>query len=173
MFIAIVSMITSVAFSQEFLSWSAVDTISKSKDILYSDAKNLIATNWKSSKSVIQLDDKENGQIMIKGVVKQNITSLGFTLPGNVYYNYTINFLFKDNKFKITLNNVGYESETLGRGWGNYLINTPQPEYPGAKVCGMQKKDYNKLIERLKNDLQGLFDLCVAELKKETKNDDW
>lgn len=170
---AFLAMVTSTAFCQENLTWNVVDTVLKTKDVLYKDAKVLIANTWKSGKTVTQLDDKENGQLMIKGVLKTFITNMGMTMPGDVFYGYTMNFYFKDNKFKITLDNVVFDSETIGRGWGSFLINTPAKEYPGAKNCGMQKKDYYKLIDRLNVDLQSLVDFCVSELKKETKVDNW
>jgi len=40
-------------FSQENYSWTIVDTVPKTKDLLYKDRKVFIAKTWKSAQSVI------------------------------------------------------------------------------------------------------------------------
>lgn len=60
-----------VTFGQINFRWEKIDSVAKSKSQIYSDTKMFIAETWKSSKSVIQNDDKENGAVFIEGTVEK------------------------------------------------------------------------------------------------------
>lgn len=71
-------------------------------DQLYTRAKMAVAEMFKSAKDVIQLDDKENGVIIVKG--SNQIGS------DPVYVHFTLRFYAKDEKYKIDITNCICES---------------------------------------------------------------
>lgn len=56
------------SFAQTNFKWEKIDSVAKTKSQLYSDTKMFIAETWKSSKDVIQNDDKEGGVLLIRGI---------------------------------------------------------------------------------------------------------
>lgn len=100
----LLAMTFNYATCQSNFKWEKIDSINKSKDLLYSDTKMFIANYWKSSKDVIQNDDKEVGVILIKATKIMNVP---YALSTFTYtYNYTVTFRMKENKYKINIDNV-------------------------------------------------------------------
>jgi len=99
-------------FSQENYTWTIVDSVPKTKDLLYKDTKVFIAKTWKSAKSVIEIDDKESGHIMLKCRSIQAVKNGGVVI-GDAIYQYSVNLYFKENKIKFTLNDVAYDKNTI------------------------------------------------------------
>jgi hypothetical protein len=97
------------------------------KEQLYERAKNWFVIMYKSSKDVIQLDDKENGNIIGKG---------NFRI---VYYerdpiiNHTISLSVKDGRYKYVVNNLVY-TDKLG---DNFAIE----DFPKG---WLERKDYTQ-----------------------------
>ncbi|GDX53515.1 hypothetical protein LBMAG27_25620 [Bacteroidota bacterium] len=75
---------------------------SASKDELYSRAKVWIATTFNSANDVIQLDDKTNGQIIIKGKYSFKNYNIESFIPLN------ISIGIKDGKYKIEITEIIY-----------------------------------------------------------------
>ena len=159
--------------AQENYKWNVlIDSIPKSKEKLYTDAKVFVVKTWNSANNVIQIDDKENGHIAVKGLLKQPIMSLGMSI-GDVYYSYIVNFYFKENKTKITIDDVRFRDQTIGQIWDTYLGQLPTTEYPGLTKAGLSKKYYEKLYNDIHFELQNIVNLYTVEIKKETKTDNW
>lgn len=78
---------------------------SAGKDELYNRAKRWIADSFNSAKDVIQLDNKENGEIICKGffTTTWHISSL-FSQEVNVWH--TLKIQLKDNRTKVDLYNI-------------------------------------------------------------------
>jgi hypothetical protein len=74
-----------------------VDSSDKSK--LYNKAKKWFIEQYKSAKDVIQLDDKENGEIIGKGYF-ETVWQMGFGIAQKVNDWHTVKVSVKDNKFK-------------------------------------------------------------------------
>jgi len=72
------------------------------KEELYSRAKKWFATTYKSSKDVIQLDDKENGEIVGKGNFKITYYAR------DPIVNHTITISVKDGRFKYVITDLVY-----------------------------------------------------------------
>lgn len=160
-------------FSQENYSWSIVDSISKSKDLLYKDTKVFISKTWKSAKTVTEIDDKESGHIMLKCKSIQPVKN-GGVIIGDAIYQYSVNFYFKENKIKFTLNDVVYNSNTINSMWDRYLNTLPQLEYPGLSKAGITEKGYKFLRDNLNNELQLIVDSYLISIKKpSTLNENW
>lgn len=87
--------------SNEFPVYQGVVNINnKSASDLYAHIKLWIAENFRSANDVIQLDDKENGVLVVKG----NIPITMKTLVGMYTYSMHTNFKFetKENRFRYT-----------------------------------------------------------------------
>ncbi|MCI2230288.1 DUF4468 domain-containing protein [Polaribacter sp. MSW13] len=103
----------------------------KNKSELYSNINKWISINYTSSKDVIQMNDKESGTIIIKGINKVNYTnkittkgvfkSIQEHLVKVNRFNHLIEINIKDNKFRIIyallkVNNKDY-------GWNKIVFD--------------------------------------------------
>lgn len=89
----------------EILFSEVVGVEGKTANELYSLAKLAIAKVFVSAKDVIQLDDKEKGIIVVKGLYYAPNSA---TKP---YYTFMIKLLFKDGKYKIDLTDFIYHTD--------------------------------------------------------------
>jgi hypothetical protein len=81
-----------------------------SKDAIYNKTKLWITQTYKSPQDVLQLDDKENGLIVIKAISEISPT----------YVHYTFTIKIKDGKIKLDTNHI-YSDSSIGNanyGWG-------------------------------------------------------
>jgi len=150
------------SFSQENYNWTVIDSVAKTKAVLYNDTKVFIAKTWESGKAVTQIDDKESGHILIKGIAKVPAKVMG-SVSFYILYSYIIDFKFKDNKYKFVLNEVAYDSYiSTDNLWSGYLKLPTKKENP------------LKLYDNLMAELQRIVDLYISDIKKENKNtDNW
>ena len=138
----------------------------ESKDILYSKSKIFISEMFKSAKDVIQLDDKENGIILVKGVIKE---SFSYSLQSlDYYFSFTMKIYVKDNKYRIVISDV-YNSSAPYK-YNKILINN----YRGAFRDNLPKKKYWELMESLSKNINNFSISFENYMKKEfIINDDW
>lgn len=73
---------------------------SNSKADLYIKAKRWITNTYNSAEKVIDFDDKESGEIILKGIFTQKLTLAMQNFDSKVYHQISIRM--KDNKVKIT-----------------------------------------------------------------------
>lgn len=176
-FLTALILIVNNVFSQTNFVWEKTDTITKSKSQIYSDTKMFIAETWKSSKAVIENDDKEGGNILIKGnVIKSDTYSMNVL---EYVYGYTVTFRMKDNKYKITLDNVYCKSTNNTFNWVLKKVepfdgdNCPKMN-SGLMSNGLPKKKMIALMASVKNELQSIFDNYSHYIKSPSKNNaDW
>lgn len=111
-----------------------VDT--SSAKILQSRAKLFIAENFKSAKSVIQLDDQEAGVIVAKGNFVPTIKAPLLGHIGYGYVSFSLKLQFKDGKYKYTITDFFHTGDGNVQEGGN-LTNT-------KPACGtfLMSKDY-------------------------------
>jgi hypothetical protein len=127
--------------------YESIDTLTLTKDQLYTKAKLWIANTFKDSKSVIEIDDKENGQIVGKGNFVVNYTYA--LTPSTCRFNFTVRIDLKDNKYRLQLYNI------IGEFAANY--ETPIEEIPnqyGKKIAGKLLPEANKRINELITDFR-------------------
>ncbi|MBK9299108.1 MAG: DUF4468 domain-containing protein [Bacteroidetes bacterium] len=93
--------------AKKFIIDTVIEAESKTKDALHSLVIEWIALNYKSANDVIQLNDKENGTIIAKGVYVNVIFAPVLALGYEVGHTLTIKI--KDNKIKVTIDNLKYE----------------------------------------------------------------
>jgi hypothetical protein len=90
------------------ITYSLTDTISGSSKLdLHSGLREWVAKNFKSANAVIQMDDKEAGKIIVKGLHKQfyMFRYLGSDVPINYNLNFTIDFTIKEERYRAKLYN--------------------------------------------------------------------
>jgi hypothetical protein len=140
---------------------------STTKDELYNRAKVWFAVYYKSSKDVIQLDDKENGKIIGKGVIIYNSPAFS---PGTLfsgYFKYVLTVEVKDNKFKYSFENIRHEASETSNSAGSF-----DNEKPDCGSFYLSKSGWIKIKEQGTDKILEISqDLKTAMSKKSIKND--
>jgi len=173
----IIFMIMCVSsFAQNF-EFSKTDSIPMKKDEIYSKTKMFITDTWKSSKAVIENDDKEGGIIQLKGIYK---TKGVFTLAGNYYYiyGYTVRIRMKDNKYKVEIYDVICKDVACtASGRTGILIQPFEGDGKDVKTSnffgGISKKKAIEMMAELKGDLNSIIIAYSDCISKQTKTDNF
>lgn len=112
LFFILLMLFTQNGLAQSKFEWIKTDSIQKTKEQIYSATKMFIAETWKSSKEVIQNDDKDGGIILIKGKteinweqpIKTGMTNM--IIYHDSWYSYNVTFRMKNSKYQIKIDNV-------------------------------------------------------------------
>lgn len=83
-----------------------VEAPSYSKDQIYTSTKIWIAENFKSAKSVIELDSKEDGIIIGNGIIQYPCSGMECLAKSDWKVPFTMRVDMKDQKFKIRFSNI-------------------------------------------------------------------
>jgi len=166
--ILLLCSIKSIAQTDTF-EFKLIDSVNASKQDLYLKARQFISLQFKDSKEVIQMDDKDAGKIICKGIMEPTIKAgLGITVQS--FVNFTITIDVKDGKYRCILNDfyhdgfVDHQSSTIG---GN--LNNDKPD------CGwgMTNNNWRKVKEATKIDAADFLSDMKIEMSKSTKSDDF
>src|SRR5689334_22885937 len=99
--LALISItLTHVRGQEKAITYTGVVTIDSttSKDVLFSKAKRWVAENFNSAQAVIQNEDKEAGNLILKaGFQYMQIVPLA---KFDAFMHYTFSLSFKEGKFK-------------------------------------------------------------------------
>ncbi len=137
-----------------------VDGVTKNQ--LHLSAKKWFARSFKSGKSVIQLDDKQEGLIIGKGHME-------VSLDGNWgHIHFTMEMFFKEGRYKYIIKDLKHESAESNLGSGGALEN----EKPACGGMLMFKRQWVQIKENADLNINEL----IVSLKKsmgEKPNDDW
>lgn len=160
--------------AQENFTWEKIDSVSKTKLQIYSDTKMFIAQEFKSANNVIQNDDRESGVILVKGTIVKHLQYNSGLAYCNYYYDFTVTFLMKDYKYKMSINNV-YCSLTAGSGNLGYgKIQPFEGDFNGnAFSYNTTKQKAKELMISLKADLQKIVDSYDKFIKTPSKTENW
>lgn len=167
-FTAILCIVVATGFSQTNFKWDKSDSIAKNSSQLYIDTKMFIAENWKSSKSVIQNDDKDAGVVLIKG---SSIKEVPYMMGVYTYiYNYTITFKIKDSKYKVIVDNVYCNSAYYSPGAKAVKKIEPFdgdncPSTGDITAAGIPKKKAIIMMAEFKQELQSIIDSYEKHIK--------
>ncbi len=144
-----------------------VDDSTTTKDELYSLAREWFAKTFKSSQSVLQMDDKELGKLIGKANFSINRTAY----LTDSYVDFTISIYLKDGRYKYQItdfNHVSYKS-----GFSGGAIESKKPD------CGnfnMMKKGWLQVKQQTKTTVEALIiDLKETMNNKSisSDNEDW
>jgi len=83
-----------------------VEAPNHTKDQIYTSTKIWIAENFKSAKSVIELDSKEDGIIIGNGIIQYPCSGMDCLAKNDWKVPFTMRVDMKDDKFKITFSNI-------------------------------------------------------------------
>lgn len=95
------------------------------KDRIYLAAKEWISNSFKSSKAVIDLDDKEAGKIICKGTYKSDRKN-----NDALVINFTLNFTAKDGKYRVQIYDLNGREEhykVLSDDLNNFFFSAECP----------------------------------------------
>lgn len=122
---------------------------------LYNKSKVWFVNTFNSAKSVIQMDDKDAGVIMGKGLTGFDAGNI-MTGPIKQYINYTINIKLKDNKYRMQIYDI-YVSDGMATAYTTEQL---------LKYPKMNKKK----IERIDNNVQDLIAGFKAAISKKSED---
>ena len=143
---------------------------------LYSQARMWFAETYRSSKDVIQLEDKENGRIIGKGNIKYESNIFVGSTGTRGWINYTISISVKDGKYKYEITNFMHEGNSLNsQGAFSFDLITTDKECP--KEVG-NKNWRNKVYIDIKKQIELKTNTIISSLKeymkkKTNKDDGW
>ena len=165
-FILFIAFVYSNLYAQSS-SFSAVVTVENtSKNELYNRAKIWFAKAFISSKYVIQLDDKENGQIIGNGSIIYNAPA---GLPGlnfSGHFTFTITIEVKDNRFRYTFENFSHEANKDGFSGGAFTREKPSGLY-------FTKGGWEKIRSQCYDDIYAISDNLNNAMATKAVSSDW
>ena len=158
-------LITVSTYSQEPLEYdNIIEVNSIEKDKLFEILNDWTAIIFNSANDVIQLSDKDNGKLIIKGVKNY---SLGRSLYNcyDGFISFTLRIVVKDNKYRITILQLKHNSMnnnvcSLG------LITTAEL----FKPKGFAKREKNKIWKDLKVKSSELNKSILNSIKEKINN---
>jgi hypothetical protein len=137
---------------------------------LYSRAYEWVAKNFNSAQNVIQMQDKESGKIIAKGVVKAFVKKYD-----SGYNSFTLSLYLKDGKYKYDITNFSNEHKTVGTKYGPSdssmgKFEQEKPTFQMAMMNGRIQKFWN--ILRYNNDLEMKATVASLEAAMTAKTKD-
>ena len=166
---AISILFMTFSYAQANFKWVKIDSIAKNKNELYSLTKMYIGETWKSAQNVIQNDDKEGGAILVKGI---SVQSLYYQMDDHKWaFSYTVKFLFKDNKYRIVIEDVYCQSASTSYYELPHMpVADTYPTEKGLKITGVNEERYLEIMTSLKKELQSIADSYKNYLKNKNSN---
>lgn len=162
------------SIGQNNFVFNLTDSTTKSKSEIYTATKLFIATYWKSAQAVVQNDDKEGGIILIKGIITMETTH--FLSQWTFDYAYTVTFKMKDNKYKVTLDNVYCQDARIQTGKKMGKVEPClEPNCPDNGTFENPLPGLNKIHPMMKSLHGNLFTILLdyKTFINSTKKDDW
>lgn len=146
-----------------------IDTASGTKVELYARARQFVALQFHDSRNVIQMDDKDAGKIICKGVFTPLVgVGLGMKVQSIVYF--TADIDLKDGKYRCVLSDFyhdGYLDHTDQQMGGN--LNNEKPD------CGtfrMSKKYWQRIKTESYSEARDFINsFKTAMTKKQSSSD--
>jgi len=147
-----------------------IDSLGTSKEGLYNMTKMFIAETWNSANNVIQNDNKEGGQIVVKGSTHKTVYENYGQVKITNYYRYTIKFYQKDGKVRMIITDVNHKLTTPHR-WSAYPVNLYSPFRTRMK-SGYAAHNYNTVKTGISKNLQSLVTRYAKYIQQELVVDD-
>ena len=183
-FIGIVLLMTMSfnSYGQTALNYSeVVKTDSVSKDELFERAKVWLATSYNNSKSVIQLENKNDGVIIGKASMKYDSNVSSGSSATNGVISYLVKIYTKDNRYKYEI--TDFLHEPRGNEYGqmaSFGLITDEADCK-IKLEGyfISKKWNDKVWNDIKNQINKNITPLIESLKTkmqqkaEIKNNNW
>lgn len=166
-----------LVFSQEPLTFSeAIEVSGVNKDELFIRGREWFNENFKSSKDVLQIADKESGELSGKGIMEvvyvyKYLGERKFTTD----VNFQMNVWVKDGKFKYEMTNFLVPGSS-SRGSIDFGLITTSDETEKT-FSGLSAKKMNEMYLSIKQGTEAKAKLMIEDLKlkmsKKSKSSDW
>ena len=105
-FVVYIIMASVSGYSQTTkFEFALIDSVQGTKSELYIYARSWLASSFKSSKSVIEMEDKESGTIIGNGIFINRVNSAFGNQVGIDIISFNITINTKDNKYRAVLSN--------------------------------------------------------------------
>lgn len=145
--------IDSITGKITFMEVVYVDSSFK-KNELFNTAMNWFARTYISSKEVIQLQDKEQGVIIGKGIIPVYYQYMGINTQDG-YMNYTISVYVKDGRYKYEITDFFHEPHlTGGNNYGS-----------AEEMLNTKKVGYQKILNNMLNQMNIKANEVIKNLK--------
>ena len=170
--------ISMTVFGQESLTYTGVVQVdSVSKNELYNRLKLWFAIAYNSANDVLQIDNKEEGEIIGKAILKYNPNVLSGSEQTKGSIKYTIKIFVKEGRYKYEITDFIHDPYGNQYGKSSMGLITTDKECPNPKP--MAKGWSNKVWDDIKIQIENNMILLIASLKErmakttESKKDDW
>ena len=146
-----------LAYSQDKLTYTEVvkvDTLLK-KDELYARARLWFVKIFVNAKNVLQIQDKESGELVGKGAIKYNNTILGTKTVVDGWIRFTVNITIKDGKYKYEFTDFiheGTQISPMGKPFDFGLITADNEAPENIKASKSWKNKQYLTIKKTIND---------------------
>lgn len=133
------------------------------KDELYARTKLWFADAFKSSKDVIQLDDRENGIVLGKGAIQRREGGLSNVVKT---WRFTVKIQIKDGKYKANIYNIDYTFEMPGNNIGAGPSNIDLNSYFNDSRIYKKDGSLKDVALKFANETNDIFNTLLSSIKK-------
>ncbi len=165
-----------VSGQQEPLTYTETAEISGvNKDDLFIRGREWFNENFKSSKEVLQIADKESGELLGKGIIE---VSYVYRYLGERRFttdvNFQMNLWVKDGKYKFEMTNFLVPFNNKESAYSGLITTLDETEktYPNISA-----KKMNEIYLSIKKGTEAKAKLMIEDLKlkmsKKSKSSDW
>ena len=149
-------------FSQTNFEWDVIINVPElTQDEIYARTKLFIGKSWEFSKDVIQSDERDAGQILVKAKIMERFSRYKYG------FRYNVIFEMKDQKARILISDVECR---YAKSYDDFWIIPPvldqYPQTEANELTGLTEDRYLTLMVLLKLDLEQIIkNYKVAVLK--------
>lgn len=175
LFMLLVGLTMSAQNKLNFSEVIQVEGVSKSE--LHERAFNWFINTFRNANNVIQVNDKENGQITAKALLNYTPSFLVGSGPVKGYISYTVSIYSKDGRYKYEI--TDFYHDPTGPNKKSVGIITDDEIYPGEEKKQANQKWMNETWSDIKSQIEANNALLILGIKKnmikvsEYKNEDW
>lgn len=138
------------------------------KDLLYERIKKWASLNIRKSKSTIDYENKEEGEIIFKFLIPMQYDQ-GFPLTiCDVNLIPVTHFYVKDGKYKVTISSFSISCPATCTSCGDAFKNYSLEEW-----CALRKNNRRKFLQSLNPEMIKLMDNMKKEILATTEASDW
>jgi hypothetical protein len=149
--------------------------VSGTKDQLYQRARRWFSENFKDSKEVLTIQDKESGELAGNGAMKFYSSTHWGSDGTKGYIRYRISILVKDGKYKYEITDFVHEGNRLNTLDLSFGLITDSEECP-KHLPSQRKRWEDKLWKEIKGDISSHVDEIKSSLEsamQEEKESNW
>ena len=178
LFVSIISIfISQMAFAQDSLiKYEKIVILDSSytKTELFIKARQWISDNFKNSKAVLTIEDKESGEL--SGNANMRIIPLkGLQNLGDQIVKFKCSIAIKEGKYKCSFYN--FEHESISASLNSLGILTSSPTYPYKLSAKWHFKFYNPawidVKKQLEVEIENTYTSLEKAMREKPKNEGW